>query len=137
MGPEGRRFESCNSDKMLIDSKRQHTKHWVYDVFYFKFSIDEIDFQGRLSRPVRVKLYGLNNPKSWDSSHFDIGTLRTNIDGVLHLEGGFFELPIGTYVGQQCQLELKYRLNRKTSLYSGAHSRRMLAPTLPIPLVTV
>lgn len=120
---------------MLIDRKTQHTQHWVYDVSRFKFSIDEVDFQGRLSCPVRVKLYGLNHPKSWDSSILDIKTLRTNINGFIHLDGGFFfELPIGTFVGQQCQLELKYRLNRKTSLYSGAHSRQMMSTILPIPL---
>jgi hypothetical protein len=119
---------------MFLVRKNHQTNHWVYDVFNFKFSIDEIDFQGRLSRPVRVKLRGLKSPKSWDSSHLDIMSVRSNIDGYIILDGGFFELPIGTQVGQYCQLELKYRLVREISLFKGRH-RREYARVLPMPLV--
>lgn len=111
MGPGDRRFESCNSDEVLVERRNHNTEHWIYDVFYIKLSIDDVDLQGKLTRPVKVKLRGVKKPKSWQTSHLEIKSFRTNIDGLLNLDGTF-EVPVGTYVGHRFCLELKYRLVR-------------------------
>jgi hypothetical protein len=104
---------------MQIEVSTHQTNNWIYDVYRFRFSINDIDFAGKLTYPVKVKLRGLAAKESWNKSNLELGTFRTSMDGILHVDG-HFELPTGTQVGQYCYLELKYRTKRKI----GSRGRR-------------
>lgn len=108
---------------MLVERTEHQTKNWIYDVFRFRFSINDIDLAGKLTRPVKVKLRGVAAKESWSKSNLELGTFRTTIDGILHVDG-YFELPKGTQVGQHCHLELKYRTKRRIGSLGKCSSQR-------------
>jgi hypothetical protein len=121
----------CNSEiseflqslNMQIEVSNHQTNNWIYDVYRFRFSINDIDFAGKLTRPIKVKLRGIAGKESWSKSNLELGTFRTSVDGILHVDG-YFELPKGTQVGQYGYLELKYKTKRRIGSRGRLSSRQ-------------